>query len=225
MSLDYLLKRSARSRHLRLSFSQDGQLVVSAPRFVSQKAIDRFVTESQDWIDKHRPNFTGKKPAQNAPYLLFGKSYQLHFGYQPELTTGWHLVDNQLLYNSTRYATAPKASSELTTREQQLLEDFAKKTIRTYIVNRVPQLHQQMNISVKIGRIALKAQKSCWGSCSSQHNLNFNWHLIHYAPAVIDYVLIHELAHLIYLDHSAKFWALVAKHDGNYKLHRQQLRH
>ena len=80
-----------------------------------------------------------------------------------------------------------------------------------------------MNLDGKVKRICIKKISSRWGSCSSVGNLNFNYKLVHYSPEVIDYVLIHELAHLVHLNHSDKFWALVAKYDGQYKKHRLML--
>ena len=59
------------------------------------------------------------------------------------------------------------------------------------------------------GRVAIRDQRSRWGSCSSKHNLNFNWKLIMAPPQVLDYVVIHELCHLHEFNHSARFWRLV----------------
>ena len=73
-------------------------------------------------------------------------------------------------------------------------------------------------------RISLRQQSSRWGSCSSRGNLNFNWRLVHYPPAIIDYVIIHELAHRLEMNHSKKFWAIVKKFDSEYLIHKGQLR-
>ena len=64
-------------------------------------------------------------------------------------------------------------------------------------------------LGVAFNRVAIRDQRSRWGSCSAKHNLNFNWKLIMAPPEVLDYVVIHELCHLIEFNHSPRFWRLV----------------
>ena len=75
-------------------------------------------------------------------------------------------------------------------------------------------------LHVKFQRITIKDQRTRWGSCSSLHNLNYNWRIIMAPEPVIDYLVIHEVSHLVYLNHSAHFWNLVAQHDPHYKEHK-----
>jgi predicted metal-dependent hydrolase len=72
-------------------------------------------------------------------------------------------------------------------------------------------------IGVRYDRIAIKGQSTRWGSCSSKRNLNFNWRLMMAPPGAVDYVIIHELCHLKELNHSPRFWALVAQHCPDYR--------
>ena len=67
------------------------------------------------------------------------------------------------------------------------------------------------------GRVAIREQKTRWGSCSSKGNLNFNWKLIMAPPPVLDYVVIHELCHLWEFNHSPRFWALVERQMPDYR--------
>ncbi|MBT3249209.1 MAG: M48 family metallopeptidase [Candidatus Pacebacteria bacterium] len=99
---------------------------------------------------------------------------------------------------------------------------FLKSTATRYILPRTKQLADKMEI--KFGRITLRQQKTRWGSCSSQGNLNFNWRLVHCPTKVIDYVIIHELAHRQHMNHSSSFWGLVRKHDPEYLRNRGWLK-
>lgn len=80
------------------------------------------------------------------------------------------------------------------------------------------------HLGVSFNRITIKDQRSRWGSCSSLHNLNYNWRIIMAPEPVIDYLVIHEAAHLVHLNHSADFWKLVALHDPEFRQHKRWLR-
>lgn len=73
-------------------------------------------------------------------------------------------------------------------------------------------------------RVFIKAQRSRWGSCSSLGNLNFNWKIILLPPAVFDYIVVHEMCHLVYLNHSSEFWNLLASVLPDYRESYQWLR-
>ena len=80
----------------------------------------------------------------------------------------------------------------------------------------------RMNVSY--GRISIREQKTRWGSCSSAGNLNFNWRLIFAPPAVLDYVVVHELAHRKEMNHSAAFYAIVEQVLPDYRSSQKWLR-
>lgn len=79
-------------------------------------------------------------------------------------------------------------------------------------------------MNVTYGRISIREQKTRWGSCSSQGNLNFNWRLIFAPEEVLDYIVVHELAHRLEMNHSSAFYAIVASVLPNYKETQKWLR-
>ena len=79
-------------------------------------------------------------------------------------------------------------------------------------------------VGVRAQRVTVRSQRTKWGSCSSQGNVNFNWKLIMAPPEALDYVVIHELCHLYEFNHSPKFWARVARYQPDYALWRDFLR-
>ena len=79
-------------------------------------------------------------------------------------------------------------------------------------------------LGVSFNRVAIRDQRSRWGSCSAKHNLNFNWKLIMAPPEVLDYVVIHELCHLIEFNHSPRFWRLVEGQMPEYEFWKKWLK-
>ena len=101
-------------------------------------------------------------------------------------------------------------------RNKPLLVKDAGKTRRWMIEEARSEFEKKASfysgiIGVSYNRIAVREQKTRWGSCSSGRNLNFNWKLIMMPEKVLDYVVIHELSHLIEMNHSKRFWNIVAE--------------
>ena len=88
---------------------------------------------------------------------------------------------------------------------------------------RIPELAEYMDVADVVSEIKYKRTKSKWGHCTSEGKLQFNWLIMLAPPDVIDYVVIHELAHMYYLDHSKQFWSLVGEYCPNYETHRKWL--
>ena len=102
------------------------------------------------------------------------------------------------------------------------LVKWYRRQAQQYIMPRAAYWADEMGLT--FNKIFIKDQDSRWGSCSSLKNLNFNWRIIMAPDGVIDYLLIHELAHLREMNHSPAFWQLVGRYDPDYQLHRQWLR-
>ena len=114
---------------------------------------------------------------------------------------------------------------KLTPAEAKRLEAFRKRyreEAREKIEKRVAYYHPLTGGNYI--SITIRDQKSRWGSCSSRGTLSFNYRLLFAPPAVLDYVVVHELCHLTHMDHSKNFWDKVASVMPDYKTHRQWLK-
>lgn len=104
--------------------------------------------------------------------------------------------------------------------EQQRREGVEKAL--ELIPQRVAYFAERMRVSY--GRITIREQKTRWGSCSSKGNLNFNWKLVLVPPELLDYVVVHELAHRIEMNHSQQFWTVVEHEMPDYRERRKRLK-
>lgn len=128
------------------------------------------------------------------------------------------LVRSKASWIRAKLAAQPTQQNIMTAEQLCALTDSA----RQYIPERVKCFAAQMGVSY--GRIAIRHQRTRWGSCSSKGNLNFNCLLMLAPMQVIDYVVVHELCHRLHMNHSAAFWTEVAKIMPDYALWRKWLK-
>jgi hypothetical protein len=119
----------------------------------------------------------------------------------------YRLENNQLLLNQI---------------DGYAFESALKHHFASHINERI--LYYSNLIGVKPTKVAIKAQKSRWGSCNSKGELTFNWRLVFASESVIDYVIVHELCHMIHMNHSKEFWDTVKAIIPDFKTKREWLK-
>jgi len=102
------------------------------------------------------------------------------------------------------------------------VEDYLRRQANIELLAGLAQRSTEMDICY--GRLYVMAQRTKWAGCSAKGNLSFNWRLIMAPPEVMDYIIVHELAHLIERDHSTRFWFIVASHCPDYHRYKEWLR-
>ncbi len=212
LNFNYQLKKNPRSRSIRISIDSKGKVLVSAPKLYPNLIIEKFLKQQETWILKKQAQ-VAKLQTQIADdeIYIFGKKFQIVVEADQKKASGISIEGQKLIINQITPGSY-----------QTRLESFLKNTATKYLSQKTADLAEKMDINYQ--RISIRQQKSRWGSCSSQGNLNFNWRLVHYSPAIINYVIIHELAHRQQANHSKKFWLLVNKFDPHYKKHRAVLK-
>jgi predicted metal-dependent hydrolase len=202
----FTVRRSARSSRLRVRVDADGRVEVVAPPGASGGAIRSFVASNAGWIDGVRARQLARARASATLGLrdpgcvrLYGDSLPVRVG----ATAG--SVARRTAEAIDAPAVEPgKAVGRLLRREA-----------RRVLQDRV-HLHAD-RLGVVPGRISVRDTRSRWGSCSTTGALSFSWRLVLAPPAVLDYVVVHELCHLRHHDHSPRFWAAVADADPHWR--------
>ncbi len=207
--LVYLLRRSDR-RSIGLKIAADG-LTVTLPRRLPASEADRAVRQKLSWIlDKlslQQQQPRGRQFADGARVLWQGGSSILRTGHRQNRIAGTEL-----------HLAAVDDHEEIA----DALMRLCQREARSHFTERVR--HWSRNMGLVPSRLALSSARGRWGSCSASGGLRLNWRLMQAPLEVIDYVVIHELAHLAELNHSARFWAIVAAHCPDWKAQRDWLK-
>lgn len=219
-AIDYIHKKSRRSLNLKIQINSKGEVIVITPPLIPKFVIDKYVESHREWITTNLAKMQTRQPKllfnTKEEVSIFGKTYKKKVEFSAKLKSGIHIIGNELIFNPTFDPNRePDKASQLAKHFENKLQEFLKNTAQHYIINQTAKKAKLMDQNYN--KVTLKAQKTRWGSCSSQKNLNFNWKLVHFKPEIIDYVIVHELSHLVHMDHSAKFWALVAKFHPKYQ--------
>ncbi|HBX23833.1 MAG TPA: M48 family peptidase [Desulfotomaculum sp.] len=218
----YTVERSNRISGLKITVDAERGVVVTAPLNCGTNVLDGFVKEKTMWIRErlqHLENLAGcrvpREFVSGEKLFFMGDQYTL-------LVKESNGDQNVLIQDREIHVAISDVENSPGVVVKNILVKWYKGRARQLINARVDLF--AATIEQKPTAIKIKQQKSRWGSCSARGNLNFNWKLVMAPIEIIDYVVVHELCHLIRLDHSAEFWHLVASLMPDYKKKRQWLR-
>lgn len=227
-TVSYRVRRSTRARQISLRISPDTGLEIVIPQRakVAQAEIETMLRSRTDWLLKHLARYQPAAEVVSARYADGSRMPYLGEDYPLRLLTGrGKSVRVGLEADYFRVHVPQSLAEDAAARQGALRDAFGRwyaQQARDYIPPRVADHAARMGLQV--GRVSIKDQKTRWGSASSLNNLNFNRRLMMAPAAVIDYVIIHELCHFWEMNHSGRYWALVAQYCPDYKMLRGWLR-
>jgi predicted metal-dependent hydrolase len=205
----------SRRKTIALIVQPDGRLLVRAPLRTNRKIIDAFVASKADWIEKTRQiqqkkhrNVIKQSFSEGGLFWYLGQQYALKVVSAQRPSLQFQLgfsIDQKSL---------PQAKN--------LFEKWYRDQARLYLTERVNYFAQANNFQYK--KIRIGSARTRWGSCSSNGTLSFPWRLIMTPPEIVDYVVLHELAHTFQHNHSQKFWSMVEGMLPDYKNKRKWLK-
>ncbi len=171
-----------------------GDVVLTWPRGTTEKMALRFIEENRRWIEERRRRIPVTRPfAAGEVISVAGQEYTLVHREGRGLT---RFEGQQLIVHGK--------AEHLSRR----VKDFLKEIARQVLEEKTAQKMQLINRDK--ARVRILDPKGRWGSCGSGGNIMFSWRLILTPPLVMDYVVAHEVAHCIHMNHSRKFWTLCA---------------
>jgi hypothetical protein len=208
---DYTIRRSDRARRVRVRVDpRDGAVEVILPKRAAQREAAAAVVQLRPWIDRRRAEAAraqARVAARNGTVPYLGTDLTL---FPVPGRTRAHRRGDVLVV---------PADEAL---QREAIERWYRRAARAEIAPRLDAAAAAVGKSYT--KLTIRDQRTRWGSCSSTGAMSFNWRLLLAPEAVLEYVVRHEACHLAHLDHSPRFWALMARVMPGYDVPRRWLR-
>ena len=210
-SAEYRIIRSGRRKSIALRIASDGVLEILAPAGVPETFLTGIPEREKLLISRMRRRFDALKPPplsleEGALFALSGKFYPLHLSSRLRLFDGGRFI-------------IPRGND---TEKLNSLIGLYRELAGHYLLKRAKQLAESTGLEAESWRIT--SADTRWGSCNSRKAIALSWKLVQCPPDLIDYVIIHELAHLKELNHSPAFWQIVAAFCPDFRQKRAELK-
>mgnify|MGYP006438718121 FL=1 len=212
--------RTDRKRSASISLSNDLVKVI-VPSTLSDNRIRDLVRKRTPWIQQKlqeqsdRPSPISKEfvSGETVPYL--GKNYRLKVlkGNSPSIKMHLGYLEVTVL----------EGDSDSKTSIRLLLTDWYKSHAERRLIEKTKRFAKV--IGVKPNSVCVRDYKSRWGSCSAQGDVSYNWRIILAPHSIVDYVVVHELCHMLEHNHSSKYWKHVERHVPKWRECREWLKH
>jgi hypothetical protein len=220
-TLPVQLVRTDRRKTVSISL-EDGAVRVLAPKRLAERRIQEIVDKKSNWISKRlkdqaaAPKIQTKHFVDGEMFSYLGKHYT--FEQRQDAQSSVKLKSGRLI-----------STLDSTVSEKEAIEAHRSQVTNWYRDRAADVLGQKTAqhgdvLNLKPSSLKIKNYKARWGSCSIKGEISYNWKIIMAPPRIIDYVVIHELSHLVHHDHSDKFWRQVGKSFPDYRECRAWLR-
>lgn len=220
MELQYKLMRKKIKRII-LRVLEDGSLQVNAPFFISEKQIESFLQEQIPWIEKTREKIQKQKTKKN-PFQAHYQSGEKLSLFGREVTLQLRIAETSSIYLGKHFLYVfyrQEESKQLRENIHNYFLHLLEESLEFYL-----RKHSEA-LQLFPRKFQIKMMKSAWGIYHTKGNdISFNTLLLSQTEEFIEYVVVHELCHLRYLNHQKEFWNLVASQIPNYREIRKSCR-
>jgi predicted metal-dependent hydrolase len=205
------VRQSARARRLSVRVFRNGGVEIVVPPRTSPHRVSAFVSEHREWIERQRkravPQFDWPLPPTELSLCAIGEHWRCSVA-----AAAGRLRAHEL------------AGCELQLKGSGRDREHTRQVILRWLVKHAalcfeaPLRELAARMGVKAGKLQIRCQRTRWGSCSRRGTISLNVCLLFQRPEVLRYLMIHELSHLRHMNHSARFWAEVARHEPHWKV-------
>jgi len=213
-TINYVVRRMKR-KTIAVKIREEGYIEIVSPLRVSCEYIEDLLRKKEQWVlgTLDKIILEKERREKNTTTLFLGKEYDLVKSKSLTNKTSVEILSNKIMVN---YLIDENESLEILRRwyinaAGEILNKKTKKFSRI--------------LNVSPNKISIKEQKTRYGSCSSKKNINYNWKIIMAPEEVVDYLVVHELSHLVHFNHQKEFWELVQSIIPDYRQCRDYLKY
>lgn len=206
--LSFAIRRSPKRKTLRLSVERNGDLLLTAPADLGIEEIESYAKEKRLWVysklalkGQLKKPLSGKEFVNGESFHYLGRSHRLRIVHGPSSirpTSPLRLHQGRFLLHRDRLAQAAA-----------LFREWYLAHARVYFFSKVAYLANRIGVEPKGVQVIDLGYR--WGSCGPDGKISLNWQIAQLPPRVIEYILVHELVHLVCSGHDQTFWARIAR--------------
>jgi predicted metal-dependent hydrolase len=204
------VRQSVRARRLSVRVFRNGGVEIVVPPRTSPHRVSAFVSEHREWIERQRkravPQFDWPMPPSELSLCAISEHWRCTV-----VTAGGRLRTRELDDGELQL----KGASADREHMRQLILRWLMRHAALRFEAPLRALAAQMGLTA--GKLQIRCQRTRWGSCSRRGTISLNVCLLFQRPEVLRYLMVHELSHLRHMNHSARFWAEVARHEPQWK--------
>ncbi|NSW57424.1 MAG: M48 family metallopeptidase [Armatimonadetes bacterium] len=222
-TIEFIVRRNPRRRRMALHVNSRSEVEVRAPNGVPLADIDRFVLQHADWVRARVSHVQNTSPAAGPletgqELRILGEPVRLVICRTPQRRGTVRVAEGEMTIAVPETVGEDRVGQTARGLLRQWLGDEALKVVR----QRLPEFARRLGVSP--AKVTVKDMKTRWGSCGRNGNISISYRLVMAPPEVMDYLIVHELCHLLQPNHSREYWALVAGIMPEYRRHRTWLK-
>ncbi|AEV67206.1 M48 family metallopeptidase [Acetivibrio clariflavus] len=206
---------------MQVSVEPPDKVFVVAPLGTSERVIENKVRSKAAWIVQKLYSFRDMEYRKISREYVNGESF-MYFGrnYSLQIQTDKNIKKPEVqLYRGKFHVTAPSKNEDVI---KQAMEQWYREKTQEKVLERV-QYYQHF-FKKRPADVKVKEQQKRWASCTSKDELLFNWRCVMAPSHVLDYIVVHEMCHMYYKNHSQEFWDMLASIMPDYKRHKEWLK-
>ncbi len=220
IQVSYRIRVSPRARHAYLKLLEDGTIEAILPKRMSKRHVPEMLRENHQWISDVQEKLLVRQQKNPVRYQQFPETIDLQAS-----RVCWTVsyLDRPLRPSASKDFTEVQTGlfpqlvvyEKNTILVRKILQKWIRQKAKSILVPWFERVSQEIELGYN--KVSIRAQKSRWGSCSREGNINLNLALLFLSPKLVRYVFIHELCHTQHMNHSASFWGLVESFEPDYR--------
>lgn len=205
-----VLRRNPRAKYVRLKIHPPGRVEVVVPSGFDERGLPVILDQHNAWVEERLLHFNTQPidtltPPTEVYLAAIDEKWRLEYPLSSEMRTGCHERPDGVL----------RVVAKGNEKRRELLKRWLARKARKHFIPWLQETSDELGLP--FSGVSIRGQRTRWGSCSAKGNINLNYALLFLQPDLVRYLFVHELCHIVHLNHSARYWTLVQSKEPHYK--------